>query len=199
MQDADVYIEDGVIAALAKGRLVIPGGIDTHTHMQLPFMGTSAIDDFYTGTRAALAGGTTMINDFYTGTRAALAGGTTMISALTMFTLIILDFVLPSRNESLVEAYHKWRAWADPKVCCDYSFHVGVTWWGPKVTQEMEELCQVHGINSFKMFMAYKDVWQLNDTELLHAFDACKRLGALALVHAENGDVIKEVSSRDAD
>ncbi|XP_018019690.1 dihydropyrimidinase isoform X2 [Hyalella azteca] len=182
MQDADVYIEDGVIAQIgsdlhvpggcrvieAKGRLVIPGGIDTHTHMQLPFMGTSAIDDFYTGTRAALAGGTTMI----------------------------MDFVLPSRNESLVEAYHKWRAWADPKVCCDYSFHVGVTWWGPKVTQEMEELCQVHGINSFKMFMAYKDVWQLNDTELLHAFDACKRLGALALVHAENGDVIKENSTK---
>ncbi|KAF2361683.1 Hydantoinase/dihydropyrimidinase [Trinorchestia longiramus] len=231
MQDADVFIEDGVISQVgsdlhipggcrvieAKGRLVIPGGIDTHTHMQLPFMGTFAVDDFYTGTRAALAGGTTMI----------------------------MDFVLPNKNESLVEAYHKWRAWADPKVCCDYALHVGVTWWGHKVTwwghkvtwwghkvawwghtvawwghkvtwwrhkvawwrhkvawwrhkvgEEMEELSRDHGVNSFKVFMAYKDTWQLNDTELLHAFEACKHIGALALVHAENGDAIKENSTK---
>lgn len=182
MQDADVYIEDGIIKQVgtnlhtpggarvieAKGRLVIPGGIDTHTHMQLPFMGTFAVDDFYTGTRAALAGGTTMI----------------------------MDFALPSRGESLVEAYHKWRAWADAKVCCDYALHVGVTWWGDKVEAEMEELARDLGINSFKMFMAYKDTWQLDDTDLLRAFAACKKIGALAQVHAENGDAIKENSRK---
>ncbi|XP_037795502.1 dihydropyrimidinase-like [Penaeus monodon] len=182
MQDADVYIEDGVIKQVgqnlhipggtkvveAKGRLVMPGGIDTHTHMQLPFMGTFAVDDFYTGTRAALAGGTTMI----------------------------MDFALPQRGESLVEAYHRWRAWADPKVCCDYALHVGVTWWSPKVAEEMQELTEDLGINSFKMFMAYKDTWQLGDADLLESFKRCKELGALAQVHAENGDAIKENSKK---
>ncbi|KAK8722924.1 hypothetical protein OTU49_011947, partial [Cherax quadricarinatus] len=142
----------------------MPGGIDTHTHMQLPFMGTFAVDDFYTGTRAALAGGTTMI----------------------------MDFALPQRGESLVEAYHRWRTWADSKVCCDYSLHVGVTWWSDKVAEEMEELTEEHGINSFKMFMAYKDTWQLGDEDLLKSLKRCKELGALAQVHAENGDIIKE-------
>ncbi|XP_066952633.1 dihydropyrimidinase isoform X1 [Macrobrachium rosenbergii] len=182
MQDADVYIEDGIIKQVgtnlhtpggtrvieAKGHLVMPGGIDTHTHMQMPFMGTQAIDDFYTGTRAALAGGTTMI----------------------------MDFALPQRGESLIEAFHRWRTWADPKVCCDYAIHVGVTWWSDKVAQEMEELTNEQGVNSFKMFMAYKDTWQLNDEELLESFKRCKELGALAQVHAENGDVIKENSKK---
>ncbi|CAL4086546.1 unnamed protein product, partial [Meganyctiphanes norvegica] len=180
MQDADVYIEDGIIKQVGqnlhipggtrtiecKGRFVMPGGIDTHTHMQLPFMGTFAVDDFYTGTRAALAGGTTMI----------------------------MDFALPQRGESLIEAYHQWRTWADAKVCCDYSLHVGVTWWSDKVAAEMKELAEEHGINSFKMFMAYKDTWQLGDADLLSAFKSCKAIGALAQVHAENGDIIKENS-----
>ncbi|MCL4129747.1 UNVERIFIED_CONTAM: hypothetical protein GTU68_030726, partial [Idotea baltica] len=107
-----------------------------------------------------------------------------------------VDFAIPQRGESLVEAYHKWRAWADPKVCCDYALHVGVTWWSNKVYQEMAELTQEHGINSFKMFLAYKDVWQLNDEDLLEAFKACKSIGALAQVHAENGDIIKENANK---
>ncbi|XP_063872477.1 dihydropyrimidinase-like isoform X5 [Scylla paramamosain] len=182
MQDADVYIEDGIIKQVgtnlhtpggtrvveAKGHLVMPGGIDTHTHMQLPFMGTFAVDDFYTGTRAALAGGTTMI----------------------------MDFAIPQKGESLVEAYHRWRSWADPKVCCDYALHVGVTWWCDKVGKEMEELTEEHGINSFKMFMAYKDTWQLDDHDLLESFKQCKEIGALAQVHAENGDIIKENTAK---
>ncbi|KAK4303427.1 hypothetical protein Pmani_024555 [Petrolisthes manimaculis] len=182
MQDADVYIEDGIIKQVglnlhipggtrvieAKGHLVIPGGIDTHTHMQLPFMGTFAVDDFYTGTRAGLVGGTTMI----------------------------MDFAIPQRGESLVEAYHRWRSWADAKVCCDYSLHVAVTWWSDKVKKEMAELTSEHGINSFKMFMAYKDTWQLDDADMIEAFKTCKEMGALAQVHAENGDVIKENSQK---
>ncbi|KAB7494975.1 Dihydropyrimidinase, partial [Armadillidium nasatum] len=106
------------------------------------------------------------------------------------------DFALPQKEESLIEAYHKWRAWADPKVCCDYALHVGVTWWNNKVPQEMAQLTREHGVNSFKMFLAYKDLWQLNDEELLEAFKACKEIGALAQVHAENGDIIKENSKK---
>ncbi|XP_045035359.1 dihydropyrimidinase isoform X2 [Daphnia magna] len=178
IQDADVYIEEGIIKQVgnnlivpggsrlidARGKYVIPGGIDTHTHLQLPFMGTTTADDFYTGTRAALAGGTTTI----------------------------IDFVIPSKGQSLIEAYKQWRERADEKVACDYALHVAVTWWSPEVQQEMEELCRDHGINSFKMFMAYKDLWQLDDTELFEAFERCKQLGAVAQVHAENGDIIKE-------
>ncbi|XP_063957069.1 dihydropyrimidinase-like [Lytechinus pictus] len=175
---ADVYTEDGIIRQVgkdlitpggakvldAKGKLIIPGGIDTHTHMQLPFMGTCAIDDFYQGTKAALAGGTTMI----------------------------IDHCLPIKGQSLVEAYDQWRAWADPKVCCDYSLHVGITWWSDSVKKELSVIAEEKGINSFKMFMAYKDVFMLHDFELYRAFAALKELGALPLVHAENGDIIAE-------
>ncbi|XP_055996183.1 dihydropyrimidinase-like isoform X3 [Ostrea edulis] len=178
--DADIYIEDGIIKQVgtnlvipggartieAKGKLVMPGGIDTHTHMQLPFMGTYAVDDFYSGTKAALAGGTTMI----------------------------IDFVLDQKGVSLLEAYDKWRGWADGKVCCDYGLHVGVTWWSEQVAKEMETLCADKGINSFKMFLAYKDVFMLNDAELYEAFVRCKELGALGMVHAENGHLIAEKS-----
>lgn len=176
--EADVLIEDGIISGVGKGltvpdgarvieaagKLVIPGGIDAHTHMQLPFMGTVAIDDFYHGTRAGVAGGTTMI----------------------------IDFVIPSKGESLLEAYDKWRRWADPKVVCDYSFHVCVTWWSEQVKREMEILANERGVNSFKMFMAYKDVLMLDDSELYAAFEQCKRLGAIAQVHAENGSIIAQ-------
>lgn len=180
---ADVYCEDGIIKQVglnlldipqdaqvidATDKLVMPGGIDTHTHMQLPFMGTVAVDDFYSGTRAGLAGGTTMI----------------------------MDFVLGPKNESLLQQYDRWRGWADPKVCCDYSLHVAVTWWSEQVREEMQVLANERGVNSFKMFLAYKDVFMLRDDELLKAFTRCKEIGALAQVHAENGDVIDVQSKK---
>ncbi|KAI2654958.1 Dihydropyrimidinase [Labeo rohita] len=163
---ADVYIEDGVISAVgsdlqvaagtrvidATDRLVLPGGIDTHTHMELSFMGTTAVDDFHTGTKAAVAGGTTMI----------------------------LDFVIPQKGCSLLEAYERWRTTADPKVCCDYSLHMAVTWWDDTVKKEMETLVRDKGVNSFKMFMAYKDVFMLRDHELYSVFAQCKEIGAIA-------------------
>ncbi|XP_004680059.1 PREDICTED: dihydropyrimidinase [Condylura cristata] len=181
-QVADVLVEDGVIRALgrdllppgglpaglrvldASGKLVLPGGIDTHTHMQFPFMGTRSVDDFHQGTKAALAGGTTMI----------------------------LDFAIPQKGGSLIEAFDTWRSWADPKVCCDYSLHVAVTWWSDQVKEEMKILTQDKGVNSFKMFMAYKDVYMVGDQELYAAFSQCKEIGAIAQVHAENGDLIVE-------
>ncbi|XP_053668919.1 dihydropyrimidinase [Anopheles marshallii] len=178
MQQADVYIEDGTVRYVgsgadfvvpggcrtidATGKLVMPGGIDPHTHFQLEFGGTVAVDDFYKGTKAAVAGGTTTI----------------------------MDFVLPKKGESLLEAYDTWRARADPKVVCDYGLHVGITWWSKSVRDEMKILCQERGVNSFKCFMAYKGLYQLNDSELYEVFETCKELGAVAMVHAENGDII---------
>ncbi|ODN02688.1 Dihydropyrimidinase [Orchesella cincta] len=178
MSDGDIFIEDGSIKEIgrnliipggtrtidARGKMILPGGIDPHTHLQLPFMGTKSVDDFYTGTKAAIAGGTTMI----------------------------IDFVIPAKGESLIEAYHKWRGWAEDQVCCDYSFHVAVTWWSEQVKAEMETLVKDHGVNSFKMFMAYKDVFMVRDNELYEIFEHCKKIGAVAQVHAENGDIIAE-------
>ncbi|XP_060099324.1 dihydropyrimidinase [Heteronotia binoei] len=179
-QVADVYIENGVVQAVgpelkpgspaglqvvdATDKLVLPGGIDPHTHFQFPFMGTHSKDDFYQGTKAALAGGTTMI----------------------------IDFAIPQKGCSLNEAYEQWRSWADPKVCCDYALHVGVTWWSDKVKEEMKILAQEKGVNSFKAFMAYKGLYMIGDMELHATFSQCKQIGAIAQVHAENGDLIAE-------
>jgi dihydropyrimidinase len=119
---ADVLCDDGKIREIgeklsvpkstkvidALGQYVMPGGIDPHTHMQLPFMGTVASDDFYTGTAAGLAGGTTMI----------------------------IDFVIPNPQQNVMEAFRQWREWAE-KATADYSFHVAITWWDDSVSRDM--------------------------------------------------------------
>lgn len=89
-----------------------------------------------------------------------------------------------------MEAYDNWRAWADPKVCCDYALHMGLTWWSKSVASEMKIMCEELGVNSFKMSMADKGTSQLHDSEMLDALERVRSLGALALVHAENGDII---------
>lgn len=103
--------------------------------------------------------------------------------------MFLVDFVLPKKGESLLEAYEEWRKNADEKVCCDYGLHMGVTWWSDSVKQEMKVLASKYGINSFKMFMAYD--FMLNDAELYSAFETCKEIGAIPQVHAENGSIIK--------
>ncbi|SLN57394.1 dihydropyrimidinase [Oceanibacterium hippocampi] len=172
---ADIYCEDGVIKAVgekldvpssatvvdAGGQYVMPGGIDPHTHMQLPFMGTVASEDFQTGTAAALAGGTTMI----------------------------IDFVIPDPEEPLMDAYRKWRGWAEKSVS-DYSFHVAITWWDQSVHDDMGTLARDHGVNSFKHFMAYKGAIMVSDEMMLASFGRCRELGAIATVHAENGEMV---------
>ncbi|XP_067000746.2 dihydropyrimidinase [Anabrus simplex] len=173
----DIYIENGVIAKIgddipiAKNTLVVdaeynyilPGGVDPNTHMEMEMMGEVTADDFFTGTRAALAGGTTTI----------------------------IDFAIPAKGESLISTYERYRKMA-AKACCDYGFHVGVTWWSDKVAGEMDELCKRRGVNSFKTFMAFKDIWQLSDAELTSVFKQCRKLGAIALIHAEDGDFIHD-------
>jgi len=145
----------------AGDRYVIPGGIDPHTHMQLPFMGTVASDDFYTGTAAGLAGGTTSI----------------------------IDFVIPNPRQPLLEAFRQWRGWAE-KAAADYAFHVAVTWWDESVHRDMGTLVNEHGVQSFKHFMAYKNAIMCDDEVLVNSFRRALELGALPTVHAENGELV---------
>ena len=172
---ADVLCEDGIITAIgenldapkgakvvdAGGQYVMPGGIDPHTHMQLPFMGTVASEDFYSGTAAGLAGGTTMI----------------------------IDFAIPNPQQSLIEAYDQWREWAEKSVA-DYTFHVAITWWADSVHDEMATLVNERGVNSFKHFMAYKGAIMCDDEVLVNSFTRARELGAICTVHAENGELV---------
>jgi dihydropyrimidinase len=172
---ADVLCQDGKIVAVGEGMevpagaevldaggcMVMPGGIDPHTHMELPFMGTVASEDFFTGTSAAFAGGTTMI----------------------------IDFVIPAPQQRIMDAYKEWRGWAE-KAAGDYSFHVAITWWDETVHADMGTLCAEHGVNSFKHFMAYKGAIMCDDEVLVNSFSRARDLGALCTVHAENGELV---------
>ncbi|WP_395674742.1 dihydropyrimidinase, partial [Inquilinus sp.] len=172
---ADVICDDGRIVAVgpdlaaptgarvidASGSYLLPGGIDPHTHMQFPFMGTVAADDYYTGTAAALSGGTTMI----------------------------IDFCIPGPQQSLLDGYRQWREWGE-KAVSDWSLHVAITWWSDQVREEMGTLVAEHGVNSFKHFMAYKNALMVDDDVLMHSFTRCREIGALPMVHAENGDIV---------
>ena len=150
----------------ATGCYVMPGGIDPHTHLEMPFMGTYSSDDFESGTRAAVSGGTTMV----------------------------VDFCLPSPGQSLLEAIQMWDN-KSTRACCDYSFHMAITWWGEQVFNEMPQVVE-RGITSFKHFMAYKGALMVNDDEMYSSFQRCAELGALPLVHAENGDVVAQLQQK---
>ena len=180
-QKADVYIQNSVIMALgadlevpsgceiidASGQFVMPGGIDPHTHMQLPFMGTVASEDFFTGTAAGLAGGTTSI----------------------------IDFVIPSPGQNIMEAYRTWRDWSQ-KACADYGFHVAITWWDDSVYKDMGTLVREEGVNSFKHFMAYKNAIMAEDETLYNSFTRALELGAITTVHAENGELVFQLQKK---
>ena len=130
--------------------------------------------------------GATTADDFYSGSRAAIAGGTTTI----------INHVIPS-GSSLLDAFDRTRALAEDRICCDFALHVAVASYSDgKTEQEMETLVKDRGVNSFKVFMAYKNLLQLSDGQLIKVFDICKKLGALPLVHAENGDLIDHLSTK---
>ena len=172
---ADVLVEGETIVACgpsldapagaevvdAGGCYVMPGGIDPHTHLEFAFMGSVSADDFEWGTKAALTGGTTMV----------------------------VDFCIPDPGQSMLVAYQDWRRKSE-KAASDYGFHMAVTSWSKQVFDEMEIVVKTYGINTFKHFMAYKGALMVNDDELYNSFARCAHLGAMPLVHAENGDVV---------
>ncbi|MFT7670208.1 MAG: dihydropyrimidinase [Planctomycetota bacterium] len=151
----------------ASGQYVFPGGLDPHVHMELPFMGTVSADDFETGTAAGVAGGTTSI----------------------------IDFVIPARNQDMLEALAQWHAKADKSVS-DYAFHMAVTWWGDKTADWMRTCVEKEGISSFKTFMAYRGAIGVDDVELIEVMKSARELNALVTVHAEHGDMVVELQNR---
>lgn len=151
----------------ASGKYVIPGGLDVHVHLELPFCGTVSSDDWNTGTKAAARGGVTTV----------------------------IDFAIPYGEQTLREAYDTWLAKAKPKACIDYCFHLAITNWdrhGP----EMEAMVRM-GCPTFKEFMIYAaEGWQADDRAIFGALEKCKQLGAMLLVHAESSRVLDELIAR---
>jgi len=160
----DLEVPSGTEVIDAAGAYVMPGGIDPHTHMEFSFMGTVSADDFEWGTKAALSGGTTMI----------------------------VDFCIPGQGQTMVEAYRDWRAKSE-KAAGDYSYHLAVTHWDEDVFEDMAAIVNEHGVNTFKHFMAYKGALMVEDDVLFHSFKRCADLGAMAMVHAENGEVVAQL------
>jgi len=181
-QQVDVYMEDGMIRLMgnhliipggtraidATGKYILPGGIDMNVHLQRPGYGTQTIDDFYQGTKAALAGGTTMV----------------------------VDMVVPEKGERLMEAFEKWRKWADDKVCCDYSLKVAVTGSDPGLEEELTGLTTAEtGVNMFSVLMSGPG--SLTDAQLIETLGLVARLGGLVSVHGlENDEVVGEGERR---
>src|SRR2546421_12712263 len=177
---ADVLIEDEIVSVIgakldveadrvidANGRLVIPGGIDPHTHMELPFGGTESSDDFRTGTIAAAHGGTTTI----------------------------IDFAVQYKGQSLVEGLDNWHRKAEGKCAIDYGFHLITTELEDNQIEELHTVMD-EGVTSFKMFMAYPGVFLVDDATIFRAMSAAGERGGLICMHAENGIVINEIIKR---
>jgi len=149
----------------ATGQYLLPGGIDVHTHLELPFGGTVSSDDFYTGHRAAAFGATTSH----------------------------IDFAIQPIGGSLREGVETWHAKAGSKAAIDYGFHIAITDLRDDVMDEIPQMLE-EGITTLKLFMAYKDVYQVDDTTLFKAMTLAAELGMMIMVHAENGDVIVELT-----
>ncbi|QQE76313.1 dihydropyrimidinase [Brevibacillus composti] len=178
---ADVLIEGERVSAIghhlpvedaevidASGCYVLPGGIDPHTHLDMPFGGTVTADDFFTGTRAAAFGGTTSI----------------------------VDFCLTKKGETLRSAIATWHEKARGKAVIDYGFHLMIAEANDQVLEELESVIASEGVTSLKVFMAYKNVFQADDETLFKTLVRAKELGALVQVHAENGDVLDYLTKK---
>ncbi len=170
----DVFIEEDTITAVGSGlpmkadrvieaadRYVIPGGIDCHTHLDMPFGGTTSADDFESGTIAAAFGGTTSI----------------------------IDFAIQYRGQTLHHAWETWMRKADGKAAIDYGFHMIMTEVNDQIEREMDALVR-QGVTSFKLFMAYPGVFMLDDASIFRAMMRTGQNGGTICMHAENGSVI---------
>lgn len=172
---ADIFIEGETISTIGKnldvkadtvidasGKLVMPGGIDPHVHLDMPFMGTYSSDNYETGTRAALYGGTTMV----------------------------IDFILQTQGKSLQHALDAWKSRSDDNCVGDYSFHMAVTDFNEDTKKEIQTFIEAYGITSFKTFMAYKGALMIDDRQMIGLMEEVKKHGGLINVHATNGDMI---------
>lgn len=172
---ADILVEGEVITRIGKyldvtadtvldatGKLVMPGGIDPHVHLEMPFMGTYSSDTYETGTRAALFGGTTTV----------------------------IDFILQKQGSSLQSALEEWHGRANNNAVGDYSFHMAVTDYNENTKREIKKLVEEEGITSFKTFMAYKGALMIDDRQMIGLMQEVKKQGGLVNVHATNGDMI---------
>jgi len=180
-QVADIFIEGEKIKTIGKnlsrqadetidasGKLVFPGGIDPHVHLDMPFMGTYSSDNYETGTRAALFGGTTMV----------------------------IDFILQKQGNSLQAALNEWRSRSNGNCVGDYSFHMAVTDFNEGTKKEIKHFVEEEGITSFKTFMAYKGALMIDDRQMVGLMEEVKKQGGLVTVHATNGDMIDYLVSK---
>ncbi|MEO5646777.1 MAG: dihydropyrimidinase, partial [Chitinophagaceae bacterium] len=172
---ADIFIEDEKVKMIgrdlpvdadevidARGKLVFPGGIDPHVHLDMPFMGTYSSDNYETGTRAALFGGTTTV----------------------------IDFILQKQGNSLRSALDEWQSRATGNAVGDYSFHMAVTDFNQETKKEISQFINEEGITSFKTFMAYKGALMIDDRQMIGLMEEVKKQGGIITVHATNGDMI---------
>jgi dihydropyrimidinase len=178
---ADIGIANGKVTALAEslpvegarkiidatGLLVMPGGIDVHTHLDMPFGGTTSADDFETGTRAAAFGGTTTL----------------------------IDFAIQYKGQTLRHAFETWMKKADGRAVIDYAFHCIITDLGDAQLEEMGQLVR-EGVSSFKLFMAYPGVFMQDDATIFKAMSQAAKHGGLICMHAENGGAIDVIVQR---
>src|SRR5437773_5427602 len=148
----------------AKNRMVIPGAIDPHVHMELPFGGTVSSDDFKTGTIAAAFGGTTSI----------------------------IDFAIQYKGKTFQQTIDDWHAKAEGKCAIDYSYHLAVTEYEPRHKPEFKKVVD-QGITTFKIFLAYPGVFMIDDTTMFRVMQSAGEAGGMTLVHAENGIAIQQM------
>lgn len=178
---ADIFCEGETITAIgenldytadeiidASGKYVFPGFIDPHVHIYLPFMGTLSKDDYETASRAALVGGTTTL----------------------------IEMCCPSRNEEPVKAFRLWKSKADGLSSCDYTFHMGVTRFDEESEPQLREIVTAEGITSFKVFLAYKGAFGIDDRELYKTLALAKELGVVVTAHCENADLVAETQAK---
>src|SRR5579859_7434814 len=162
--DRNIFAPPGTDVIDAKGKYVFPGFIDPHVHIYLPFMGTFSKDTYETGSKAALVGGTTTL----------------------------IEMCCPSRKDEALRSFELWMKQAVGKSACDFSFHMGVTKFDDTTEKQLREIVK-RGISSFKVFLAYKGAFGVDDAELYHTLKLAKELGVIVTAHCENETLIAEL------
>lgn len=163
----DLHAPDGAEVIDAAGKYVFPGFIDPHVHIYLPFMGTFAKDDYVSASQAALVGGTTTL----------------------------IEMCCPSRTEDPIEAFELWLSKAEGHSACDFTFHMAVSRFDETTESQLREIVD-RGIASFKVFLAYKDFFGVNDTELYKTLKLAKELGVIVTAHCENETLVAELQQQ---